>query len=127
MIDHTDDRAEYMGFTRPYHVLETSLVTLEETNLDMEMEGLRLLTIRNYEIEDWWDNNRLGIEHMPLCKRLRAPLWPDRRIGYAADSIGVGRCAPAEIKNDGSTKAQMASVVWTGVEVSAPGDTGGGV
>ena len=70
MVAHTDDRAEYMGFTKPHYIVETSLVTLEEASLDMDTEGLRLLTIRNYEIEDWLDKNYPDIEYISVNNTL---------------------------------------------------------
>lgn len=95
MVAHTDDRAEYMGFTKPHYIGKTSLVTLEETSLDIETEGLRPLTIRNYEIEDWLDKNRpnrvhIGGQHAPRPRG--APAGRRRCLcHHLADGLGHSR------------------------------------
>ena len=57
MVAYTDDRAEYMGFTTPHYTVNTALATTKEGSLTLDDPGLRLLTMRNFEIEDWLDNN----------------------------------------------------------------------
>ena len=52
MVADTEERREYMGFTTPHTTIATSLATLEEGELDIEEEGLRIITNRNYAIED---------------------------------------------------------------------------
>ena len=66
MVAHTAERAEYMGFTTPHHHLETRLVSLDEGPLSLDEPGLRVLTIRNYEIESWLDENRPDVEYISV-------------------------------------------------------------
>ena len=61
MVAHTDDRTEYMGFTTTHYTIDTVLATTTFGSLSLDDPGLRLLTIRDYEIEDWLDNNRPGV------------------------------------------------------------------
>lgn len=67
MVAHTAERAEYMGFTTPHHHMETRLVSLEEGRLSLDDPGLRVLTIRDYEIESWLDENRPDIEYISVA------------------------------------------------------------
>lgn len=66
MVAHTAERAEYMGFTEPHHHMETRLVSLEEGPLSLDDPGLRVLTIRDYEIESWLDENRPDVEYISV-------------------------------------------------------------
>ena len=66
MVAHTAERAEYMGFTNPHHQMETRLVSLEEGQLSLDEPGLRVLTIRDYEIESWLDENRPDVEYISV-------------------------------------------------------------
>ena len=66
MVAHTAERAEYMGFTNPHHQMETRLVSLAEEQLSLDEPGLRVLTIRNYEIESWLDENRPDVEYISV-------------------------------------------------------------
>ncbi len=66
MVAHTAERAEYMGFTEPHHHMETRLVSLEEGPLSLDEPGLRVLTIRNYEIEDWLEENRPDVGYISV-------------------------------------------------------------
>ena len=66
MVAHTAERSEYMGFTVPHHHLETRLVTVNERDLDITEPGLRVLTIRNYEIETWLDDNHHDVEYISV-------------------------------------------------------------
>ena len=61
MVAHTDDRAEYMGFTTTHYTIDTVLATTEFGGLSLDDPNLRLLTILDYEIEDWLDNNHPGV------------------------------------------------------------------
>ena len=66
MVTPVQERLEYMGFTATHYVVETSLVTAEEAQLDMGMEGLRILTVRDYSIEAWLDENHPEIEYVSV-------------------------------------------------------------
>lgn len=66
MVAYTAERAEYMGFTDPHHQMETRLVSLNEGQLSLDEPGLRVLTIRNYEIESWLDENRPDVEYISV-------------------------------------------------------------
>lgn len=66
MVTHTDDRSEYMGFTTPHYTVDTVLATTKVGSLSLDDPGLRLLTIRNYEIEDWLDNNHPGVNYTSI-------------------------------------------------------------
>ena len=57
LVTPTSDRAEYMSFTTSHYVADTVLITLEDTHLDITEPGLRILTIRDYSIESWLDDN----------------------------------------------------------------------
>ena len=66
MVAHTDDRSEYMGFTTPHYTVETRLVTLHDTTLDITYEHLQLLTLRDYAIETWLDQNHPDISYISV-------------------------------------------------------------
>ena len=66
MIVDTPERSEYLGFTTPHYTVSTSLVALEEGHLDMGDEGLRIVTIRDYAIEGWLDENRPDVQYISV-------------------------------------------------------------
>lgn len=66
MVARTPERAQYMGFTTPHYTVETRLVTLDDMRLNMDDPDLRVLTIRNYEIEDWLDENYPSVGYVSV-------------------------------------------------------------
>ena len=66
MVADTEERRAYMGFTTPHTTIATSLATLEEGELDIEEEGLRIITNRNFAIEDWLDENRPDVDYISV-------------------------------------------------------------
>ena len=70
LVAPTDERSEYMAFTTEHYPVETSLVTLEDVQLDMDEDVFRVLTIYNYEVEDWLDENHPGIEYVSVDNTL---------------------------------------------------------
>jgi ABC-type amino acid transport substrate-binding protein len=66
MVASTADRLEYMGFTTPHYTIGTSLATLGDQQVDINDEGLRLLTIRNHAIEAWLDENHPDVKYVSV-------------------------------------------------------------
>ena len=66
MVTPVQERLEYMGFTTAHYVVETSLVTTEDAQLDIGMDGLLILTVRDYSIEAWLDENHPEIEYVSV-------------------------------------------------------------
>ena len=66
MVAYTPERSEYMGFTSPHHTLETRLVAAEDRQMSLDEPGLQVITIRNYEIEDWLDENHPDVVYVSV-------------------------------------------------------------
>ena len=66
MVAYTDARAEYLGFTTPHYTVETRFVTLQDTDVSLTDENLRLLTVHNYAIETWLDENHPDISYISV-------------------------------------------------------------
>ena len=66
MVASTPERLEYMSFTSPHYTIKTSMISLNDTPLNIDDEGLRLITIRSYAIEAWLDENHPDIEYIPV-------------------------------------------------------------
>ena len=66
MVAHTPERSEYMGFTSPHHSLETRLVAAVDRQMSLDEPGLGVITIHNYEIEDWLDENRPDVGYISV-------------------------------------------------------------
>ena len=66
MVAYTPERSEYMGFTSPHHTLDTRLVAAEDRQMSLDEPGLQVITIRNYEIEDWLDENHPDVEYVSV-------------------------------------------------------------
>ena len=66
MVTNTPERSEYMGFTSPHHTLETRLVAAEDRQMSLDEPGLQVITIRDYEIEYWLDENRPDVEYVSV-------------------------------------------------------------
>ena len=66
MVASTPERLEYMSFTSPHYTIKTSMVSLNDTLLNIDDEGLTLITINGYEIESWLDENHPDTEYIPV-------------------------------------------------------------
>ena len=66
MVTSTPERLEYMSFTSPHYTIKTSMVSLNDTTLNIDDEGLTLITINGYEIESWLDENHPDTEYIPV-------------------------------------------------------------
>ena len=66
MVAPTPERLEYMSFTSPHYTIKTSMVSLNYTLLNIDDEGLTLITINGYEIESWLDENHPDTEYIPV-------------------------------------------------------------
>ena len=66
MVASAPERLEYMSFTSPHYTIKTSMISLNDTPLNIDDEGLRLITIRSYAIESWLDENHPDIEYIPV-------------------------------------------------------------
>ena len=66
MVASTPERLEYMSFTSPHYTIKTSMISLNDTPLNIDDEGLRLITIRSYAIEAWLDENHPDIEYISV-------------------------------------------------------------
>ena len=66
MVVSTPERLEYMSFTSPHYTIKTSMVSLNDTLLNIDDEGLTLITINGYEIESWLDENHPDTEYIPV-------------------------------------------------------------
>ena len=66
MSASTTDRLEYMSFTEPHYTARTSIATLGDGPVDLNEEGLRLLTVRDYAIEAWLDENHPDVEYISV-------------------------------------------------------------
>ena len=66
MVASAPERLEYMSFTSPHYTVKTTLVSLSNTPLNIDDEGLRLITIRSYAIESWLDENHPDIEYISV-------------------------------------------------------------
>ena len=66
IVASTPERLEYMSFTSPHYTIKTSMISLNDTPLNIDDEGLRLITIRSYAIEAWLDENHPDIEYIPV-------------------------------------------------------------
>ena len=62
----TNARSEYMGFTTPHYTIESVLVTAQEMQLTLDEPGLQVITIRDYAIEDWLDENHPDVEYVSV-------------------------------------------------------------
>ena len=66
MVAPTPERLEYMSFTSPHYTIKTSMISLNDTTLNIDDEGLTLITINGYEIESWLDENHPDTEYIPV-------------------------------------------------------------
>ena len=66
MVTSTPERLEYMSFTSPHYTIKTSMISLNDTTLNIDDEGLTLITINGYEIESWLDENHPDTEYIPV-------------------------------------------------------------
>ena len=66
MVAPTPERLEYMSFTSPHYTIKTSMISLNDTLLNIDDEGLTLITINGYEIESWLDENHPDTEYIPV-------------------------------------------------------------
>ena len=66
MVASTPERLEYMSFTSPHYTIKTSMISLNDTTLNIDDEGLTLITINGYEIESWLDENHPDTEYIPV-------------------------------------------------------------
>ncbi len=66
MVASTPERLEYMSFTSPHYTVKTSMVSLSNTPLNIDDEGLRLATINGYAIESWLDENYPDTEYVSV-------------------------------------------------------------
>ena len=66
MVASTPERLEYMSFTSPHYTIKTSMISLNDTSLNIDDEGLTLVTINGYAIEAWLDENHPDIEYIPV-------------------------------------------------------------
>jgi ABC-type amino acid transport substrate-binding protein len=66
MVVNTAERSEYMGFTDPHFTIESVLVAAEDVQLSLDEPGLRVLTIRDYSVEGWLDENYPDIDRISV-------------------------------------------------------------
>ena len=67
----TPDRREFMGFAPPYMTLSTAMITISAGDVSPDdLAGMKVGTIRGYEVEAWLDENRPDIAYIPLDEAL---------------------------------------------------------
>ena len=66
MIAKTAERTEYLGFTNPHYILESALVTTDDRMLRIDDPDLVLITIRDYSIEAWLDENHPDTKYISV-------------------------------------------------------------
>lgn len=63
MMGATPQRQEYLGFTKPHFMLQSSLVTITGQPVTIDDPGLRVLTPTGYFIEDWLDVSKPDLQY----------------------------------------------------------------
>ena len=72
IVASAPERLEYMSFTSSHYSLKTYMASLNDAPLNIDDDGLVLITIRGYAIESWLDENHPDTQYVSVDSQSEA-------------------------------------------------------